>query len=332
MMVAENLKAKLNRFFEPRLPAVACEVNRRAVALVRLDSKNASLIERFSVTPLPSGLLVPSLIQPNITSLPDFLAILRSALAKADLRTPRISLAIPDASAKVAIHQFDMLPGNENERQHLLRWKLKKTVPFSVEEAHLLYIEHKASNGKHNVFTVCIHKEVLMQYEDVFQRLGIHAGYISLASFAAFELLNRMEPDLGQRSVLFLRARPTGTSSLIAQEGSVVFFRQVDYEGADAAEPSPGKASVGPSPDLYDELHPSVMYYQDKLSPRPLDKIYVACPQEPAPALLASLAEKFKSPVLSLDPLRLFQAPDTGTLRTLKNALIPSLGLALGRF
>ena len=205
-------------------------------------------------------------------------------------------------------------------------WKLKKTVPFNIDEAHVTSLDHKLPNGKHLVLTVCIHKEVLAQYEEAFQKLGIHAGYVCLSSFATFELLSKLEPDLGQRSVLLLRVRSSGVSSLIVQEGRVVLFRQTDV-----GEETPVSQAVG-LPDLFDEIHPCVTYYQDKLSSQPLDKIYVACPQDPPAAVLSSLSERFRSPVVNLDPLRFFQSPNAAALRNFKNMLMPSLGLAAGRF
>ena len=323
-MIQKTLTSRIQKVFEPNLPLVACEINRRAIALVRLDSRNPALVDRFSVTPLAEGLVVPSLIRPNITALPDFVTELKSAFAKAEIKTSRISLALPDASAKVSLHPLDTLPGNENEKQQLLRWKLKKTVPFSIDEAHVTSLDHKLPNGKHLVLTVCIHKEVLAQYEEAFQKLGIHAGYVCLSSFATFELLSKLEPDLGQRSVLLLRVRSSGVSSLIVQEGRVVLFRQTDV-----GEEAPFSPAV---PDLFDEIHPCVTYYQDKLSSQPLDKIYVACPQDPPAAVLSSLSERFRSPVVNLDPLRFFQSPNAAALRNFKNMLMPSLGLAAGRF
>jgi type IV pilus assembly protein PilM len=325
-MIQKTLTFRIQKFFEPSLPLVACEINRRAIALVRLDSRNPALVDRFSVTPLAEGLVAPSLIRPNITALPDFVTELKSAFAKAEIKTSRISLALPDASAKVSLHPLDTLPGKEHEKQQLLRWKLKKTVPFNIDDAHVTSLDHKLPNGKHLVLTVCIHKEVLAQYEEAFQKLGIHAGYICLSSFATFELLSKLEPDLGQRSVLLLRVRSSGVSSLIVQEGRVVLFRQTDV-----GEEAPISPAVG-VPDLFDEIHPCVTYYQDKLSPQPLDKIYVACPQDPPAAVLSSLSERFRSPVMNLDPLRFFQSPNAAALRNFKNMLMPSLGLAAGRF
>jgi type IV pilus assembly protein PilM len=328
-MIQKSLASRIQKFFEPSLPVVACEINRRAIAVVRLDSRNPALVDRFAVTPLPEGLVSPSLIRPNIASVADFVTELKAAFAKAEIKTARISLALPDASAKVSLHPLDTLPGNENEKQQLLRWKLKKTVPFNIDEAHVTSLDHKLPSGKHLVLTVCIHKEVLAQYEEVFQKLGIHAGYICLSSFATFELLSKLEPDLGQRSVLLLRVRSSGVSSLIAQEGRVVLFRQTGVEEEATATTAAGTVGL---PDLFDEIHPCVTYYQDKLSTQPLDKIYVACAQDPPAALLSSLSERFRSPVVNLDPLRFFQSPNAVALRNLKNMLMPSLGLAAGRF
>jgi type IV pilus assembly protein PilM len=322
--------ARLQKLFEPQLPAVACEINSRSISVVRLDPKNATSIERFGVTPLPPALLTPSLTQPNIKSMPDFIAILKSGLARADVKTQRISVAIPDGSAKVSMHQLDMLGGNENEKQQLLRWRLKKTVPFNVEEANLSYLEHKDENGKHSVMTVCIHKEVLNQYEEAFIRLGMLPGFMSLSSFAAFELLARMDAESGSKSILFLRNHPSGISSLIAKQGRVLFFRQVDHDGGAESDLNGKGTDMGAN--LYNELHPAVMYYQDKLGGKLLDKICVACLQNVPATILSSLSEAFRSPVMNLDPSTFFRCQQPEALNSMKNALIPSLGLALGRF
>src|SRR5262245_43495220 len=243
------LTTRIQKFFEPSLPVIACEIDRRMVGVVRLDTRNPALVDRFAVMHLPEGLVSPSLSRPNIASVPEFVAFLKSVFTKAEVKTTRISLALPDASAKVSLHPLDTLPGNEDERQQLLRWKLKKTVPFNVDEAHVTSLDHRLPNGKHLVMTVCIHKEVLAQYEESFQKLGMHAGYVCLSSFATFELLSKLEPEFSERAVLLLRVQPSGVSSLIVQEGRVVLFRQTDT-GEEALSAEFGLT------DLVEEIHP----------------------------------------------------------------------------
>jgi hypothetical protein len=328
------LKQRLQKFFEPSLPVTACEITRQFLSVVRLSSNNLPEVEQFSVVPLPGGLVTPSLAPPNISSPPDLVHILKTALAKAEIKTNKISLAVPDACAKVAIHHFDSLPGKEKDKLQLLKWKLKKTLPFNVEDSHLSYLEQRTVDGKHTVVTVSIHKEVLAQFEGVFEALGIHVGYVTLASFAAFELLARSDSAALQKSVLFLRVRPADVSSLIVQQGAVVFFRHVDYDVGEPSSVEHGPAgTVGfRATDLYDEIHPCLMYYQDKLGAAGVEKIYLSDVHNPDPSLLSSLSQRSRSSVFSLDPARLFRWQPPGELDDVKNALTPSLGLAMGKF
>ena len=332
-MLQQRLKAKFQRFFEPQLPAVACEISRQAVSLVRLDSKRSNVIDRFAVIPLPQGLIVPSLTKPNIASVPDFVTAMKSAIAKTEAKSMKMSLAIPDASAKSAIHIMDTLPSSEGERQQLLKWKLKKAVPFNVEESHLSYWEKKASNGKHVLLTVCICREVLNQFENAFQKMGIQMGYVTLSSFAAFEFLAQFDPEAVQKSVLLLRMGATDTSSLIMQEGRVSFFRHSERNGHEVPAPAP----TTPEPtktayqEIYDELYPCVIYYQDKLSSQPLSKIYVACHQEIPLTVLSTLSETLQSPVEPLDLMKYFHSPQHSELKSLRHHVLSPLGLALGR-
>jgi len=333
-MFQQVLKTRIRRFFEPQLPAVACEISRQAVSLVHLDSKQPKVVDRFAVISLPEGLVIPSLTKPNIASVPDLVSAMKSAIAKSEVKSMKMSLAIPDASAKSAIHIMDTLPSSENERQQLLKWKLKKTVPFNVEEAHLSYWESKTSDGKHVLLTVCICREVMNQFEEAFQKMGIQMGYITLSSFAAFEFLARLDPEAVQKSVLLLRMGPTDTSSLIMQAGRVSFFRHSELNGHEesktvAASPSPAKTQFQ---EIYDELYPCVIYYQDKLSVQPLHKIYVAWHQEAPPTVFSSLSESLQSPVEALDLMKFFHSPQHSELKRLRHHVLSPLGLAVGRY
>ena len=328
-----GVRQKLQNFFQPKLPGVACEITRQFFSVVRLNAKNPPEIDRFAVESVPRGLVNPSLTRPIIASTSDLMNVLKSAFAKAEIKTNKISLAIPDACAKVTVHYFDSFPSNESEKIQLLKWKLKKTVPFNVDDSHLSYLEQKTDDGKHVIVTANIYKEVLAQLEGLFDSLGIQVGYITLACFAAFELLVRLDAEVPQKSVLFLRVRPSDVSSLIVQRGAVVFFRHVDYEAEEAS--TPAQDSVGTTksnpPGIYDEIHPCLMYYQDKLGTPAIEKIYIAPFHTLDPGLISSISEKAKTPVLSLDPLRLFQWRPSGSLANVKNVLTPTLGLALGR-
>ncbi len=329
-----SLPQGLQKYFQPTLPPVACEIADKSLSVVRLNAKRPPEIARFAVEAIPAGLISPSLTRPMISSPADFLNLLRAVFAKAELKTNKISLAIPDSCAKVTIHQFDSMPGNEAEKQQLLKWKLKKTVPFNIEDSKLSFLEQKTPDGKYVVVAVNIHVAVLAQLETVFESLGIQVGFVTLASFAAFEVLVRQDPDVLQKSVLFLRAQPSRVSSVIVRQGSMVFFRHTDYDSDNDTEATSRLSSSreGSFEQLYNEIHPCLMYYQDKISDTAVEKVYVTPLHSLDSNMLSALSEKSNTPIFSLDPLRLFQRQSSASLTSLKNILCPSLGLALGKF
>ena len=49
------------------------------------------------------------------------------------------ALAIPDYAARMAILDFEQFPASETEAMALLRFRLRKSVPFHIEEAQVAY-------------------------------------------------------------------------------------------------------------------------------------------------------------------------------------------------
>jgi hypothetical protein len=233
----------------------------------------------------------------------------------------------------VAIHSFDKLPSNENERQQLLKWRLKKTTPFNIEDSYLAYFPQQGANGKISVVTVVVYREVLVQYETLFRGLGMQAGFITPASLAAFELLARSEPSALKGSILFLHWNSLSLSAMIVRDSLVVFFRHLDYfegEGRNGAGLESLDRAEKERESIYDEIHPCLMYHQDKLGDVGVDKIFILARQELGLPSLEFLSQKTGSPVVNVDPFRLFRSYPAGHLPILNNALAPALGLALG--
>ncbi|MEW5977023.1 MAG: hypothetical protein AB1898_14570 [Acidobacteriota bacterium] len=327
-----NLPQKIERIFQPKLPPVACEVSPEHFCVVRIGNRRPPTLERFSAVPLPAGLFVPSLIRPCISSFDEFENLVRTTLAKADLKPARISLAIPDAVAKVAVQALDTLPGKEGDRAQLLRWKLKKSVPFNIDEGSLAWREQRTPQGKYLTVTAGIAREVLSQIERVFQNLGIHVGYVTLSSFASFELLVRSDAQALQGSVLYIRTSPSSISSLIFQNGNLVFFRTSELDGAPEGPSRPATPAAAYVDRLYDEIHPCLMYYQDKIGAQGIERVYVSPHIDLERGSLAVLSEKASCPVHPVDISQAVHWPAGEARGAIRAALLSPLGLALGKF
>lgn len=321
-----RLQSPLRGYFEPRLPGVACEISRQFFSVARMDPRRSHRVEGFAVENIPQGLVEPSLTEPGVRSIEELGRIIKATLIKAGVNTNRISLAIPDACARVAIHPFETLPSKREEKTELLKWKLKKTIPYAIDDSHLSYVEQKTETGKNHVITANIHKEILAQLEEVFESLGIHVGFVTLSTFAAYELLARQHPDEIRKSVLFMRVRSSNISSLIIQQEALVFYRHTDYNFE-----SPMDLMVNWSADPYEEIHPCLMYFQDKLGAAGVDKVYLSFPREFSEAELSSLAERTRASVCNFDASGMVQWKQAVPSNLVHHILSPALGLALGK-
>lgn len=322
-----RLHSPLRGYFEPRLPGVACEISRQFFSVARMDPRRSHRVEGFAVENIPQGLVEPSLTEPGVRSIEELGRIIKATLIKAGVNTNRISLAIPDACARVAIHPFETLPSKREEKTELLKWKLKKTIPYAIDDSHLSYVEQKTETGKNHVITANIHKEILAQLEEVFESLGIHVGFVTLSTFAAYELLARQHPDEIRKSVLFMRVRSSNISSLIIQQEALVFYRHTDYNFE-----SPMDLMVNWSADPYEEIHPCLMYFQDKLGAAGVDKVYLSFPRDFSEAELSSLAERTRASVCNFDASGMVQWKQAVPSNLVHHILSPALGLALGKF
>ena len=322
-----RIQSPLRRYFQPRLPGIACEISRQHFSVVRLDQRRSRQVDGFAVENIPQGLVEPSLTEPIVRSAEELAKIIKATLIKAGAGTNRISLAIPDACARVAIHSFETLPSKREEKTELLKWKLKKTIPYDIDDSHLSFVEQKTEAGKTYVITANIHGEVLAQLEQIFESLGIQVGFITLSSFAAYELLARQHQDEIRKSVLFMRVRSSNISSLIVQQEAVVFYRHTDYNFE-----SPMDLMVNWSADPYEEIHPCLMYYQDKLGAAGVDTIHLSFPRDFTEAELSSLTERTGASVSNFDASRMVQWNRTVPSNLVHHILAPALGLALGKF
>jgi len=104
------------------------------------------------------------------------------------------SLTVPDAWLRVAFAEAEELPARAAERAEVLRWKLKRLVPFKVDELRVdgaLVPPLPAQEEPNRLLLGFALEPLLAQVEDAFRAAGVRLGRItgeSLAALAALEL------------------------------------------------------------------------------------------------------------------------------------------------
>jgi len=179
---------------------------------------------------------------------------------------------LPDAAVRVVLLDFDTLPSNPQDAESVVRFRLKKSLPFDVEKAKVSYHVQTALGGLRLVAAVAL-ANVVEDYESAFRDAGYSAGVILPSMLAALGAAEADSPTL----VLKVDARTTSLAILDKQQ--LLLFRTL--------ENTRGVTITGEQ--LAEEVYPSVVFFQDTYHTN-IERIYVAGLPESggaAPALKA---------------------------------------------
>ena len=119
----------ISRLFMPPRPTVALEIAARHVSALRLGSGTPPSIDAHAVEPLPEGAVAPALASSNILDPAAVAAALGRALARVG-GARHVALVVPDAVAKVTLVRFDQVPAKAADLDAMLRWNIRKSLPF----------------------------------------------------------------------------------------------------------------------------------------------------------------------------------------------------------
>lgn len=164
----------------------------------------------------------PNLLKPQLY---------REALMKLSPNPVKHSAAIviPDYAVRMAVLDFEEFPTGEEERIALLRFRLRKTVPFHIEGAQLAYSIQIADARQIEVLAVAIARPILEEYESIFTELGYRVGVVTPSSLATLRLCTGPEKGL----TLLAKASASTLSVLLIEQNRIRLIRSLDFEGAD---------------------------------------------------------------------------------------------------
>lgn len=98
------------------------------------------------------------------------------------------AVILPDRAARVSLMDFDQFPRKAEEQQALIRFRLKRTVPFDIDTAILRYQVRPRGGSKVDLTVAAIAVETLAPYEAAFRNSGFHPGFVTIAGLSAANL------------------------------------------------------------------------------------------------------------------------------------------------
>ena len=186
-------KAKLGSQLGGR-PPVAVEISAQGVLAAASPGKDQPPVYAFE--PLPPGALVSEIAEHNLRS-PEVVAnAIRTALGQVSPRTRSVTVVLPDTVVRVFVLDFDSLPARADEAIPVLRFRLRKMVPFEVEHAGISYQVLVENKTECKVLAAILPGPVLQEYETAIRQAGFEPGAVLPTSLAALAAIDTEEPVL----------------------------------------------------------------------------------------------------------------------------------------
>jgi type IV pilus assembly protein PilM len=223
------------------------------------------------------GVLVVSptadnLLQPNAVAA----ALARIAPPNGNKRRPA-TVILPDYAARVSLLDFDSFPTSPEEQLPLVRFRVKKTIPFDIDSAAVSYWAQPASTRagvkKVEVVAVTVAMEILARYEAVFRTANLYPGEVTTSGLAALGLYN------AEGVVVIAKLTGNVLTVMAVDDRQLKLFRCLTIEG-------------GSDEEILAVLNPTFAYIEDELG------------QKPEKLVLCGFAKPLEGLNIDMEPLR----------------------------
>jgi len=227
-------------------PHVAIEISPDRVAGARWTRTGS--IDNFTVEPLPPAALLPSAVEANVINLSALNGAFAKVVGQLRAKGEDAALLLPDPVIRVFVQHFDEFPRSSEEAEPMLRWKLKKSVPFEADETVISYMRQPPRDSGVDVVTALARLRIVREYEALAEGAGIYPGVVMSSSLAAISLLD------GDKATLLARLSGLSLTTAIVRDSVLCGYRCTELP-AHSGDVTPQM--------LLEEIFPVAAYYQD---------------------------------------------------------------------
>jgi type IV pilus assembly protein PilM len=176
----------------------------------------------YAFAPLPPEALEAGIEHANLRAPQAVAEAIRSALDQVSPRTRSVTLVLPDTAVRVFVLDFDALPAKASEAISVIRFRLRKMIPFDAEHAGISYQVLSQSKGECKALTAVMPGPILAEYESAMRAAGYEAGAVLPSSLAALEMADSLE------AVLAANLSDAAITTLITTGQDLLLYRTLD--------------------------------------------------------------------------------------------------------
>lgn len=288
-------------------PEPVVEIGASHVAAAQWDGGR---LQSYAVEPLETGAIMPSPVDTNVTQPDSVRRALQRVLSRVGNLSQRVALLVPDAVVRVFILPFEDLPRRAEDALPLLRWRLKKSVPFDVEETTVSWSRQTARHGTFEVVAAVARQGIVREYEALVEGFDAQPSVVLSSTLATLSLVS----ETG--STLLMRMSGRTLTTAILRGATLCLYRSTEM-------PAPA-AQLDPK-WLLEELFPADAYYQDTWD-ESIDRGVLAGFQGRQDVFQAAIENELKMPVKSVDATEVSRSLDRSALDLMQVGLDPLVG------
>lgn len=223
-------------------PRLAVEIKPEGVIAARAEDA-AAILTAVAERPLSVGTFTVGLKHGTVTDRARMTSVLREALdavaVRGGERVRYVTLVVPDAATRVLLLDFDELPAKPAEALPIVRFRLKKLVPFDVDHAMVSYQTMSSEQGVVRVLAVAMPADVLAEYEEIVTAAGYIPGAVLPSTLASLAAL-----DAQAAPVLVVNAGQGSVTTAIVRGETLLLHRALELTDG----PYRDDARTGPDP------------------------------------------------------------------------------------
>lgn len=296
-------------------PLSAVEVARDAVSGATFEMRSGRpVVVAHAVEPLPEHAVQPGLTGVNLLNREVVVEAAKRVLGQIG-RPRRIGLVLGDPVAKISLVKLQQVPARATDLEQIIRWQVRKTAPFPIEEAQVSYAAAQRSEEGQEFVVTLARRDVVLEYERACADAGAHAGIVDVSTMNVANAAMAGGAAAGG-DWLLVNVAGDWASIAVFRGPHLVFFRT---RGAD------GEGTIG------DLVHQTAMYYEDRLQGTGLKRaLLCAAPGQGLEPLGSEVAERLGVPIEAVDPTSTVALGEpVASTKRLIHALTPLAGMVL---
>ncbi|HZU21991.1 MAG TPA: hypothetical protein VE998_04105 [Terriglobales bacterium] len=228
-------------------PLLACEITAERVLAARAAAGGESL-EAAAARALPSPVVSPNFVGANVQNAAALEGAVQGALGEAGAHSGDVSLVLPDGAIRAMLLDFDTLPAKQQEAAPLVRFRLKKLLPFDADRAAISYQVQRSRTGTPiQVVAAVAEQGVLAEYESAVRAAGFNPGVVLPSILAMLGAVDSSAPTL------VVKAETGTTAVAIVDQDEIRVLRTLETVTPAAAAPQ----------RLAEDIYPSLVYFED---------------------------------------------------------------------